>query len=120
MVFATERIPANGIFTALDAFLVDDEKRLAAAKLLQQARLTLIGLCWPKHADFDIDNHGLATLLKKYSDEVALAPDITHLLTQEARLTKTLYALAVKAVKYGESPERKAVVAIRLMVSRSW
>ena len=88
-------------------FWFDDEKRLAAAKLLQQARLTIIGLCWPKHADFDIDNHGLATLLKKYSDEVALAPDITHLLTQEARLTKTLYALAVKAVKYGEFTRTK-------------
>ncbi|WP_159566577.1 type I-F CRISPR-associated endonuclease Cas1f [Budvicia diplopodorum] len=89
------------------SFWFNDEKRLAAAKLLQQARLTLIGLCWPKHADFDIDGNWLTTLLKKYSDEIALAPDITHLLTQEARLTKALYALAVKAVNYGDFTRTK-------------
>lgn len=84
------------------SFWFDDEKRLNAAKQLQQARLNFIEFCWLKHSNFNVDKQILTTVLERSRQDISQAPDITHLLTQEGRLTKTLYALAVNAVDYGE------------------
>ena len=84
------------------SFWFDDEKRLCAAKQLQQARLNFIEFCWLKHPNFNVDKQTLTAVLERSRQDLSQAPDITHLLTQEGRLTKTLYALAVKAVDYGE------------------
>ncbi|WP_347253049.1 type I-F CRISPR-associated endonuclease Cas1f [Leminorella grimontii] len=82
-------------------FWFDDEKRLAAAKMLQLARLSFVEACWPKHGAFAVDGVALGNALRRAREDIAQAPDVTHLLTQEGRLTKTLYALAANAVRYG-------------------
>lgn len=89
------------------SFWFDDDKRLAAAKQLQQARLNFIEHCWLKHKDFNIDEKRLTNQLQRYRKEIEQAPDITHLLTQEGRLTKSLYKLAIDAVEYGEFKRQK-------------
>jgi CRISPR-associated protein Cas1 len=88
-------------------FWFDERLRLAAAKLMQQARIERIRQHWlePRTlADqgFAVDAGRLQGVLQQAQAGVEAAPDVTHLLTQEARLTKQLFKLAVQAVGYGE------------------
>jgi CRISPR-associated protein Cas1 len=88
-------------------FWFDDGLRLAAAKAFQHARLTRIQSCWQENrvlrdAGFDVDFQQLDAILQRSIATIDMAPDNTHLLTEEARLTKELYKLASRAVKYGD------------------
>ena len=88
-------------------FWFDDALRLAAAKAFQHARLGKIRSCWQtsrllKDAGFEVNHQELDVVLHSASAEIDLAPDTTHLLTAEARLTKQLFRLATRAVKYGD------------------
>lgn len=56
---------------------------------------------------FDIDAGRLDELATRCLGEVALAADTIVLLTEEARLTKALYKLAVDAVGYGDFTRAK-------------
>lgn len=88
-------------------FWFDDAQRLAAAKALQQARLDRIATHWTGSralaaAGFAVPPERLHAVLEAARRAVATAPDNTALLTEEARLTKTLFKLACDASHYGD------------------
>ncbi|MGF6527659.1 type I-F CRISPR-associated endonuclease Cas1f [Variovorax sp. PvP013] len=88
-------------------FWFDDALRLAAAKAFQRARLERIHTQWLKNralkdAGFSVDPQALEAALTASLRHIDAAPDNTHLLTEEARLSKHLFKLAAQATKYGE------------------
>lgn len=87
-------------------FWFDDDLRLLAAKQLQQLRLQRLSQQWQhralRDAGFNVDTGRLDTLLQPSLRNIALAQDTTALLTEEARLSKALFKLAVDTVGYGE------------------
>ncbi len=88
-------------------FWFDDALRLAAAKALQTARLRYLLQRWGEHtrakeAAFVVPIDSLAALVTQTIAAVAAAPDVTHLLALEGRLTKQLYKLAAHATQAGE------------------
>lgn len=92
-------------------FWFDEEMRLAAAKQLQLQRLDWLPAQWTsrtlRDAGFNVPMDALQALLTRFKPLMANAPDITTLLTDEARLTKALYKLAVQAAGYGEFTRAK-------------
>lgn len=93
-------------------FWFDDALRLRAAKALQQARLTRITGHWIDNralseAGFDVPRERLETALAASRRTMLAAPDNTALLTEEARLTKTLFRLACDATGYGDFTRAK-------------
>lgn len=92
-------------------FWFDDELRLAAAKHLQTLRLARLEAEWGKRAlreaGFDVDMNRLKALIEQMRPSIASAPDVTVLLTDEARLTKALFKLAVDATGYGDFSRAK-------------
>lgn len=92
-------------------FWFDDDLRLLAAKNLQQLRLQRLDQQWRhralRDAGFEVDAARLENLLQRSQQQVALAQDNTALLTEEARLTKALFKLAVDTVGYGEFTRAK-------------
>ncbi|QDD90639.1 type I-F CRISPR-associated endonuclease Cas1f [Pseudomonas oryzihabitans] len=93
-------------------FWFDEAKRLAAAKAFQLARLERIRLGWLQEralqeAGFQIDPAALEAALAASRNAIQAAPDNTFLLTEEARLSKQLYALAARAVGYGDFTRAK-------------
>lgn len=93
-------------------FWFDDERRLTAAKHIQLARLDMVQKLWLnnrqlKDNGFEISPDQLTNLLERSRVRIEHAPDVTHLLTEEARLTKQLYKLAVNALSYGEFTRSK-------------
>ena len=92
-------------------FWFDDDLRLQAAKAFQQARARHIGKQWSqralKDAGFEPDQDRLQALLARTGRNIELAPDNTELLTEEARLTKALFKLAVDTVGYGDFTRAK-------------
>tara|TARA_R110001583_G_scaffold24563_2_gene89805 strand:+ start:61199 stop:62176 length:978 start_codon:yes stop_codon:yes gene_type:complete len=93
-------------------FWFDDTLRLNAAKAIQQARLTRIAAHWINNrrlaeADFVVPRERLEAALESSRRAMTAAPDNTALLTEEARLTKTLFKLACDATDYGEFTRAK-------------
>ena len=93
-------------------FWFDDRRRLEAAKAFQRARLQRIRETWSSHRPFrsglfEFDEPALTAALDESALAVDAAPDNTYLLTEEARLTKTLYKFAVRATKHGEFSRSK-------------
>ncbi|GAA4332029.1 type I-F CRISPR-associated endonuclease Cas1f [Pigmentiphaga soli] len=92
-------------------FWFDDELRLMAAKALQRARVQRLRSEWRarslREAGFEVDAGRLDGLLDRTLGAIALAEDTTALLTEEARLTKALFKLAVDTVGYGEFTRAK-------------
>lgn len=92
-------------------FWFDDNLRLTAAKAFQQARTVRICEQWQtsalRAAGFAVDAGRLEELLQRSSRQIDLAQDNTHLLTEEARLTKALFKLAVDTVRYGDFTRAK-------------
>jgi CRISPR-associated protein Cas1 len=94
-------------------FWFDDALRLSAAKAIQQARLTRIAAHWANNRrltepGFIVSRERLKAALEYSQRAIATAPSNTALLTEEARLTKTLYKLACDATDYGEFTRAKA------------
>ena len=90
----------------------DDDRRLSAAKALQQARVARISAHWNDNrafadADFVVPRERLEAALEASCQAILTAPDTTALLTGEARLTKTLFKLACDATGYGEFTRAK-------------
>ncbi|TBV05141.1 type I-F CRISPR-associated endonuclease Cas1f [Stutzerimonas kirkiae] len=88
-------------------FWFDDSKRLEAAKAFQLARLQRIRAGWLnsrplRDAGFLVDASALERALDASQIAIQAAPDNTFLLTEEARLSKQLFALAARAVSYGD------------------
>jgi len=93
-------------------FWFDDDKRLEAAKAFQLARLQRIRQGWLnnrplKDAGFQVDASALENALTASAQNIQSAPDNTFLLTEEARLSKQLFALAARAVSYGDFTRAK-------------
>lgn len=92
-------------------FWFDDALRLQAAKAFQQARATRLQTQWRQRslrdAGFDIGDGRLDALLQRTRRNIDQAVDSTALLTEEARLTKALFKLAVDTVGYGEFTRAK-------------
>jgi CRISPR-associated protein Cas1 len=92
-------------------FWFDDDLRLLAAKQLQQLRLQRLSGQWQQRAlheaGFMVDASRLESLLQPSSRNIELAQDTTALLTEEARLSKALFKLAVDTVGYGEFSRAK-------------
>lgn len=93
------------------AFWFDDELRLHAARQLQAARLQRLMAEWDvrglREAGFAVDMERLRALVRQFIRQIVQAPDVTTLLTDEARLTKALFKLAVDTVGYGEFTRAK-------------
>lgn len=92
-------------------FWFEDAKRLEAARAFQFARLSRIETVWTdrtlRDAGYSIMADTLHQALIHHREAIAEAPSTTDLLTLEARLTKTLFKLAVQAVQYGEFSRAK-------------
>ncbi|MEO5830562.1 MAG: type I-F CRISPR-associated endonuclease Cas1f [Rhodanobacter sp.] len=92
-------------------FWFDDELRLAAAKAFQHTRARRIGEAWQhralRDAGFAVATARLDELLARTHRQIDLAADNVNLLTEEARLTKALFKLAVDTVGYGEFTRAK-------------
>lgn len=89
------------------SFWFDDERRLAAAKLVQRARLEQIQKQWCgnrilSEQGFSPARRPLRSLLDGAAHAIEGASHITELLTAEARLTRQLYRQAARFVDYGE------------------
>ena len=88
-------------------FWFDDELRLEAAKRFQQARLVRLEKSWLnsralRDSDFEVSATVLQPLLERSRKAIDTAQDTNELLTLEARLTKSLYKIAVKTVGYDD------------------
>ncbi len=92
-------------------FWFDDDLRLYAAKAFQQARTRRIRDQWLHRAmgdaGFAPDPGRLQELLARTARNTEQAQDNTALLTEEARLTKALFKLAVDTVGYGDFTRAK-------------
>lgn len=92
-------------------FWFDDDLRLVAAKTFQHTRAQRIADAWQhralRDAGFAADAARLDELLARTHRAIDLAPDNTSLLTEEARLTKALFKLAVDTVGYGDFTRAK-------------
>lgn len=92
-------------------FWFDDHLRLEAAKALQLARLARLQPEWTKRAlrdtGFSVDAGRLENLIRQSAERVNAMPDTMALLTEEARLTKALFKLAVETVNYGDFTRAK-------------
>ena len=88
-------------------FWFDDARRLEAAKAFQLARLERIRQYWLhgkllRDAGFAVDVTTLEAALDQSRQAINTVPDNTHLLTEEARLSKLLFKLAARATGYGD------------------
>lgn len=88
-------------------FWFDDALRLEAAKQIQRTRLAFIQQRWQANralndSGFKIDTAVLNQALDTCRQGVESAPNVTYLLTEEARLTKQLFRLAAQTSGYGD------------------
>jgi CRISPR-associated protein Cas1 len=92
-------------------FWFDDQLRLRAAQAFQQARIARLRGQWAqrqvREAGFSTDLNRLDDLLHRTRQQIEQAPDVTALLTEEARLTKALFKLAADATGYGDFTRAK-------------
>ena len=93
-------------------FWFDDAQRLEAAKFFQRVRLDFIAKNWTNNrpladAGFQVNEGALLAALESSRQQLNDAADNTALLTEEARLTKRLFKLAVDAAGYGEFTRAK-------------
>lgn len=93
-------------------FWFDEDLRLAAAKALQHARLTRIAKHWSgsrelKQAGFSVASAALDELLDRSRKAIDAAQDNTTLLTDEARLSKSLFKHCAQSTRYGDFTRAK-------------
>lgn len=88
-------------------FWFEESLRLQAAKAFQAARLARVRRLWSdqrwlRETGFAVDVSLLQAALDESIRRIANAADHANLLTEEARLSKTLFKLAARAVNYGD------------------
>ena len=93
-------------------FWFDDDLRLQAAKIIQNARLSFLEKHWLtnrrfKDAGFIVDAAQVKRALDKSRAAIAVCTDNMSLLTEEARLTKYLYKIAANTLQYGDFTRAK-------------
>jgi CRISPR-associated protein Cas1 len=94
------------------SFWFDEDRRLAAAKALQRARIDRIRGHWTasrelRQAGFAPPAGSVNELLDRARAAIDVAPDNGTLLTDEARLSKSLFKLCAQATRYGEFTRAK-------------
>lgn len=95
------------------SFWFDDEKRLAAAKQMQQSRIGYLLRVWEKDRDlkaegFDGTDTDVQSALDVFINRTKQARHSGELLLTEAQLTKALYKYAANRTKFGDfSRERE-------------
>ena len=87
------------------SFWFDEAKRLSAAKRFQQARISFIKRVWSTDQDlksegFHLDDIDIEKALSNFCNSIISAPSVNELLLIEARLTKTLYKIAVNRTSH--------------------
>ena len=85
-------------------FWFDDEKRLKAAKQLQQSRIQFMQKIWSNDRDlktegFDSNDPNISRILKQTTTRIEKAANVNKLLQLEAELTKRLYKIAATKTK---------------------
>lgn len=85
-------------------FWFDDNKRLAAAKTFQQARIGYLKRIWQKDRDlssegFDFDEPLIQNALEAFFSRTEAATNSQELLLTEAQLTKVLYKYAANVTE---------------------
>ncbi|WP_423823564.1 type I-F CRISPR-associated endonuclease Cas1f [Salinisphaera sp. SPP-AMP-43] len=93
-------------------FWFDDTLRLEAARAFQHSRLATIRALWTTDralhdAGFNVESARLEKALDQQAQAIEQAQETNELLTQEARLTRTLFKLATQSVDYGEFTRAK-------------
>ncbi len=93
-------------------FWFDEQRRLDAARMIQRTRLARIQSLWLNNRaltdrGFAVDTNRLESLLQRSLEGVKSAPDVISLLTEEARLTKQLFKLAIQTTGYGDFTRAK-------------
>lgn len=92
-------------------FWFSDDLRLAAAKAIQERRALRLREAWRhphlRESGFSVDLRRLDEMLDRTLRQIQQAEDTTALFTEEARLTKGLFKLAVDTVGYGEFTRAK-------------
>ncbi|WP_397473642.1 type I-F CRISPR-associated endonuclease Cas1f [Pusillimonas sp.] len=92
-------------------FWFSDDLRLIAAKAIQKHRTLRLRETWRlshwREFGFDVDRGRLDQMLDRTLIQIERADDLTALFTEEARLTKSLFKLAVDTVGYGEFTRAK-------------
>lgn len=88
-------------------FWFDDALRLKAAKAFQVGRLDRVRRSWTdarwsRETGFAVDARALQEALDESLRRIEGVPDNPNLLAEEARLSKELFKLAARAVKYGD------------------
>lgn len=86
------------------SFWFDDNKRLAAAKQFQQARIEYLNKIWNKDRNlksegFTTQNNSIETALTRFNERMLVATKQSELLLIEAQLTKALYKFAANITK---------------------
>ncbi len=81
-------------------FWFDDEKRLSVAKAFQHARLEYMQRVWSKDPElrqqgFSMEDESIENTIGQYASQIDHCESVTRLLTTEAKLTKSLYKIAV-------------------------
>ena len=94
------------------SFWFDDAQRLQAAKFIQLARIEQLKKHWLNNRQlreqgFAVEPELLQSLLEQHHNRVVEAIDTNQLLTEEARLTKHLYKIAVNILQYGDFTRAK-------------
>ena len=94
------------------SFWFDDSKRLEAAKLFQQVRLTQIQKYWlnpriQREDNFLVESSQLIGLLDQTRRSLDACQSSNDVLAQEAKLSKALYKIACNTAKYGEFTRAK-------------
>jgi CRISPR-associated protein Cas1 len=94
------------------SFWFNDEKRLAAAKAFQKVRLKQIEKQWlsprmQREDGFAVNREQLVSLLNSVKVALEHCHNSNDILTQEAKLTKALYKIAVNTVRYGDFSRSK-------------
>lgn len=85
-------------------FWFNDEKRLSAAKLFQQARIQYLEKVWNKDRElkvegFNFNDTAIQQALTRFNERTAAATKQSELLLTEAQLTKVLYKFAANNTK---------------------
>ena len=88
-------------------FWFDENKRLAAARKFQQARIAYLQTVWTKDRDlavegFTVDDADIATAIIGFNNRSQNAKNVGNLLQTEAELTKRLYKFAANTTQYGD------------------
>ncbi|HEB62972.1 MAG TPA: type I-F CRISPR-associated endonuclease Cas1 [Gammaproteobacteria bacterium] len=86
------------------AFWFDEQKRLAAAKQFQMARIQFMQTVWAKDRDlmtegFNVKDEDLASVLNNTRAKIEQAQKVSKLLQIEAELTKRLYKIAANRTR---------------------